>query len=126
MKEIKVLLDTNIMIGILKAQPPTIALLANEQLEFDNCAISQITRMELLSYPSLEVSEKEVIQSLLANLLVLILDERVEEEAIAFRCAYGVKLPDAIIAATAKVYGLRLLTFDQQLHTKFTTYITDG
>jgi len=125
-KEIKVLLDTNIMIGILKAQPPTIALLANEQLEFDNCAISQITRMELLSYPSLEVSEKEVIQSLLANLLVLILDERVEHEAIAFRCAYGVKLPDAIIAATAKVYGLRLLTFDQQLHTKFTTYITDG
>jgi len=125
-KEIKVLLDTNIMIGILKAQPPTISLLANEQLEFDNCAISQITRMELLSYPSLEVSEKEVIQSLLANLLVLILDERVEHEAIAFRCAYGVKLPDAIIAATAKVYGLRLLTFDQQLHTKFTTYITDG
>ena len=125
MKEIKVLLDTNIMIGILKAHPPTIALLATEQLEFNNCAISQITRMELLSYPSLEVSEKEVIQSLLANLLVLKLDERVEQEAIAFRRAYSVKLPDAIIAATAKVYRLRLLTFDQQLHTKFTAYITE-
>lgn len=125
MREIKVLLDTNIMIGILKAHPPTIALLVTEQLEFNNCAISQITRMELLSYPSLEVSEKEVIQSLLANLLVLKLDESVEQEAIAFRRAYNVKLPDAIIAATAKVYRLRLLTFDQQLHTKFAAYITD-
>jgi len=124
-REIKVLLDTNIMIGILKAHPPTIALLVTEQLEFNNCAISQITRMELLSYPSLEVSEKEVIQSLLANLLVLKLDESVEQEAIAFRRAYNVKLPDAIIAATAKVYRLRLLTFDQQLHTKFAAYITD-
>jgi predicted nucleic acid-binding protein len=40
MRGIKVLLDTNIVIGILKAHAPTIALLTTEQLEFDNCAIS--------------------------------------------------------------------------------------
>jgi predicted nucleic acid-binding protein len=48
-----------------------------------------------------------------------------EQEAIAFRRASGVKLPDAIIAATARVYSLSLLTIDQQLHTKFTAYMTD-
>ncbi len=41
------------------------------------------------------------------------------------RRAYGVKLPDAIIAATARVHGLSLLTLDRQLHTKFTAYMTD-
>jgi predicted nucleic acid-binding protein len=82
--------------------------------------------MELLSYPSLEATEEQIIQNFLANLLVLKLDERVEQEAIAFRRASGVKLPDAIIAATARVHGLDLLTLDRQLHTKFTAYITDG
>lgn len=125
MRGITVLLDTNIVIGILKAHSPTIALLTTEQLELDNCAISQITRMELLSYPNLEATEERIIQNLLANLLVLKLDERVEQEAIAFRRTYHVKLPDAIIAATARVYGLRLLTLDRQLHNKVTDYRAD-
>ncbi|QNH57517.1 PIN domain-containing protein, partial [Limnospira indica] len=38
-----------------------------------------------------------------------------------FRRNHNVKLPDAIIAATAKVYGLRLLTLDRQLQAKFST-----
>ena len=53
-------------------------------------------------------------------LLVLKLDDSIEQEAIKFRRAQNVKLPDAIIAATAKVYGLRLLTLDQELAAKFT------
>lgn len=123
MSGIKFLLDTNVAIGILKAYPSAIALLATEQLEFENCAISQITRMELLSYPNLEAEEEQTIQNLLANLLVLKLDEKIEQEAIAFRRNHNVKLPDAIIAATAKVYGLRLLTLDRQLQAKFSTYL---
>ncbi|XDE61857.1 hypothetical protein AB3M80_25690 [Arthrospira platensis BEA 1257B] len=50
----RLILDTNVAIAILKAYSSAIALLATEQLEFENCAISQITRMELLSYPNLE------------------------------------------------------------------------
>jgi len=117
------ILDTNVVIGILKAYPSAIALLTTEQLDFNNCAISQITRMELLSYPNLEAEEEQAIQNLLANLLVLKLDDKIEQEAIAFRRTYNVKLPDAIIAATAKVYGLRLLTLDRQLQAKFSTYL---
>jgi hypothetical protein len=51
MTGIKFLLDTNLVIGVLKGHPGAIALLNTEQLSFENCAISQITRMELLSYP---------------------------------------------------------------------------
>ena len=41
--------------------------------------------MELLSYPNLEAEEEQAIQNLLANLLVLKFDEKIEHEAIAFR-----------------------------------------
>lgn len=120
---IKFLLDTNVAIGILKAYPSALALLTTEQLDFNNFAISQITRMELLSYPNLEAEEEQKIQNLLANSLVLNLDEKIEQEAISFRRNHNVKLPDAIIGATAKVYGLRLLTLDRQLEAKFITYL---
>lgn len=55
MTGIKFLLDTNLVIGVLKGHPDAIALLNTEQLSFENCAVSQITRMELLSYPQLQM-----------------------------------------------------------------------
>jgi predicted nucleic acid-binding protein len=118
MSGIKFLLDTNVVIGLLKGYSGAIAVLNAEDLTFENCAISQITRMELLSYPQLQDNEERIIQDWLANLLVLKLDDAIEQKAIQFRRAQRVKLPDAIIAATAKVYGLRLLTLDQELATK--------
>ena len=119
MNGIEILLDTNIAIGILKGDPSVTSLLTEERVDWDNCAISQITRMELLSYPNLEEEEEQLIRNFLANLLVLNLNDRIEAEAIAFRRTYSAKLPDAIIAATAKVYGLRLMTLDRQLQAKF-------
>lgn len=116
---IKFLLDTNFVIGVLKDYPDAITLLNNEQLSFENCAISQITRMELLSYPQLQDDEERLIRDFLTNLLILKIDDAVEQYAIKFRRTQRVKLPDAIIAATANVYGLKLLTLDQELAAKF-------
>jgi hypothetical protein len=55
------------------------------------------------------------IDNLLAMLAVLTIDARVELAAIALRRRTRAKLPDAIIAATADVHGLVLLTLDQKL-----------
>lgn len=120
MNGINILLDTNIVIGLLKGYQPAIALIKRENLDLANCAISQITRMELLSYPTLQPEEEQQIQALLVNLLIIKLNDSIEQTAIQFRRTQKVKLPDAIIAATAKVYRLRLLTLDQELATKFT------
>ncbi|TVQ65006.1 MAG: type II toxin-antitoxin system VapC family toxin [Spirulina sp. DLM2.Bin59] len=119
MTGIKFLLDTNVVIGFLKEYPGAIALLNQENLDFENCAISQITRMELLSYPQLQDDEAQIIQDFLDHLLILKIDDIVEQGAIQFRRTQRVKLPDAIIAATAQAYGLQLITLDQELATKF-------
>lgn len=68
MSGIKVLLDNNLVIGLLKSYPSAIAIFTTENLSFENCAISQITRMELLSYPQLQAEEERMIRGLLANL----------------------------------------------------------
>ena len=119
MSGIKVLLDTNLVIGLLKAETNAVELLGAESFNIQNCAISQITRMELLSYPQLPADEERLIQDFLAHLVVLTIDESIEQVAIQFRRTQKVKLPDAIIAATAQVHGLRLLTLDRELAAKF-------
>ena len=47
------------------------------------------------------------------------LDASIEDTTISLKRLYRLKLPDAIIAATAKTYHLELLTLDKQLANKF-------
>ncbi len=110
----KYLLDTNMVIGLLKGHAPAIALAAQAGLtENDTIAVSQITRMELLGFPQLTDAEDGVIRSFLATGHVYLLDEHIEKQAISLRRSSAFKLPDAIVAATAISAGLRLLTLDK-------------
>jgi len=43
------------------------------------------------------------------------MSQAIEDATIQIRRQYGLKTPDAIIAATASVHNLELLTLDQQL-----------
>ncbi len=51
----------------------------------------------------------------LQNCRIIFVEEAVERQAIRLRRTSHCKLPDAIIAATAQVHQLTLLTLDQQL-----------
>lgn len=110
------LLDTNVVIGILKKQPNAVALVESHELELRETSVSQITRMELLGYRGLTVGEETEILKLLASCRILLLNESIERQAIQLRRTTHCKLPDAIIAATAHVHRLKLLTLDQQLN----------
>ena len=109
------LLDTNIVIGVLKQYPPAVALFEEKGLVLGRAAVSQITRMELLGYPQLAASEEVVIRDFLGQCLTIAIDDRIESAAIHLRRTASCKLPDAIIAATALVYHLDLLTLDRRL-----------
>ena len=85
------------------------ALLASE------CAYSAVTRMELLGYPGITTTEERVIGDRLSKFTYSAITVEVEDLAIALRRDRRVKLPDAIIAATAIHHGLELLTFDMAL-----------
>jgi hypothetical protein len=47
--------------------------------------------------------------------MYLPMSQEIEDSTIHIRRHYKLKIPDAIIAATAKVNHLELLTLDQQL-----------
>ncbi|MDO8812975.1 MAG: type II toxin-antitoxin system VapC family toxin [Gallionella sp.] len=111
----KWLLDTNVVIGLLKKQSAAVALAETQHLELSQAAVSQITRMELLGFPNLAKEEEAAILEFLQNCRTLFVDEAVERQAIQLRRTSQCKLPDAIIAATAQVNQLTLLTLDQRL-----------
>jgi len=56
--------------------------------------------MELLSYPSMSESEELIVRDFLDKIIVVDLDNKIKELAIAFRKNYKLKLPDAIVAAS--------------------------
>ena len=115
MNGLKFLLDTNIVIGLLKGEKSVIQLLLDSKCMLSGCAVSQITRMELLSFPSLSKGEEQKIRKLLDAVTIIMLDEKIEKSVIEFRKSQGGRLPDAMIAATALYYQLRLLTLDKSL-----------
>lgn len=115
MSGIEFLLDTNLVIGLLKGHAPAIALAEEAGLSLDKAAVSQISRMELLSFPQLTDEEERAIRNFLGACRVLLLDEYIEAAAIRLRRGGTFKLPDAIVAATALSTSLRLLTLDQRM-----------
>ena len=105
------LLDTNAVIQLLAGNPSLIKMVEDS----DFLAISVISKLEFLSYPDLTEDEKNAFSELLADLTVFDLmasDSALMQEAVAMRIDGGLKLPDAVIAATALVNGCEVITND--------------
>ena len=62
------LLDTNVILGLLKSAPETLSLLDDKNIKACQCGYSAITRMELLGYTGISIAEIAVINSKLAKL----------------------------------------------------------
>jgi predicted nucleic acid-binding protein len=69
----------------------------------------------LLGYSAITNAEESLIQDKLMRLTYLPITSMVENVAIRLRRTRCVKLPDAIIVATALEAGVELITFDYQL-----------
>ena len=78
-------------------------------------AISVISELELLAYPGLVASEEQRIRDFLADVPITDLTPSVKLHAVNLRKRFGLKLPDAIVAATALALNAVLLTNDQRL-----------
>lgn len=115
MNGVDILLDTNVIIGLLKSYPPAVTLVRDRRLDLAQCAYSSITRMELLGYPDITEAEQREITDMLGKLTRYGVTLAVEDAAINLRRQRRIKLPDAIIAATAEVFDLELLTLDENL-----------
>ena len=100
----KVLFDTNILIDYLNGVDDA----AKEIGRYGDKAISLITWMEVMAGATAE--DERVIKTFLAQFELLPIDGTVSTEAVAIRRKRKVKLPDAIILATARTGGRLLIT----------------
>jgi predicted nucleic acid-binding protein len=105
---VKFLLDTNAVLYLLGGR-----LAAS--LPIGHYHVSVISEMELLSYPKLTADAEKEIQSFLGTVTVVDLLPDVKTAAIKLRRLHALKLPDAIVAASALVCGATLFTNDAQL-----------
>jgi predicted nucleic acid-binding protein len=112
MNGFKYLLDTNFILGLLKSAPEVLSEVTRREILTVECGYSAITRMELLGFPEITVAEDLLIQRRLAEFTYWPLTSTIEDVAIAVRRTRKVKLPDAIIAATAICHQVELLTLD--------------
>jgi predicted nucleic acid-binding protein len=104
------LLDTNTIIYYLEAALPQQAMQQLHKIVDEQPLISVITKMELLGFNTTSLEEQIITETFINASIIFHLDDAIINETIALRKQYRIKLPDAIIAATAIVYDLILLT----------------
>jgi len=69
--------------------------------------------IELLSFPGLSENESEIIKDFLSHCKIIDLISRIITITIDLRQSCKLKLPDAIIAATAKFLNIPVFTADK-------------
>jgi len=107
MNGIDFIIDTNIAIYVLEGNP----LL--EPFMTYSVGISVVSEMELLGRKDILEHETTAIKNLLSDCEILRFSSNIKELTIALKQQFSIKLPDAIIAATAKYYDIPLLTADK-------------
>jgi len=101
---VKALFDTNILVDYLNAVPKA----RIELRRYKEKAVSIITWMEVMVGASRDV--EDATRSFLSTFDIIALDGEIAERAVNLRRDHHVKLPDAIIWATAQTRAMLLVT----------------
>jgi toxin FitB len=105
------IIDTNTVIYYLNASLPEKALNFIEEILNDTGSyISVITKIELLGWPAPTADEMQQLEDFVKDSSVLPLSDGIANTAITIRRKQKIKLPDAVIAATALEYGYTLIS----------------
>ena len=84
----------------------------------DKIFISFIAKIELLCFESEDEEVMKKIDEFLREIEVIAIDDEIIAQTIEYRRHMKLKVPDAIICATAKVRKLILVTADKSLTKK--------
>jgi predicted nucleic acid-binding protein len=108
-----ILCDTDVFIEAFKNNVVATELL--RQIGFQNIGLSAITLMELY-FGALNKREMAKIKNRLEKLKVYSLEKEVSDTALnlieKYSKSHGLRIPDALIAATAICKGVELLTYN--------------
>lgn len=109
MEQSNYLIDTNSVIDYLGLKIP------NSRMDFISSIIDEvpkvsiITKIEVLGFNAPE-NHYQLLTDFMNDSIVLELSNNIVDACIEIRKKYKIKLPDAIIAATALVYNLTIIS----------------
>ncbi|RPI12496.1 MAG: type II toxin-antitoxin system VapC family toxin [Ignavibacteriae bacterium] len=104
----KILADSNVILYLLNGNKNISEILNNREIH-----ISFFTELEILSYAKLSNEEIIKINSFLSSCFIEDINQEIKNRTVELRSKYSLKLPDAIIAATADYFDFPLITSDK-------------
>lgn len=108
----EIVADANVLIRYLGKEIRATKVLEKLVAEGKRILVPTIVIAEMLSYPKLTDEERMIIKGFVSNFEIIPLDFSIAEIGGMLRSKYKIKLPDAIIAATAIYYKSPLLTYN--------------
>lgn len=103
-----ILLDSNVVVNSTKAEYDYLRRYLDEQ----TYCVSVVSQIEVLGFHKLSAEDKDDFDELFSQIPILTISEEVVREAIRLRQLRNISLGDAVIAATAIVHKLELVTFN--------------
>lgn len=105
----KYLIDSNAIIDFLAGQFPAAGMTKMTRIVDELPNVSVISKIEVLGFAA-PPSDDEILKEFFEKALILDLSEEIVDQTIGLRRHHKIKLPDAIIAATALTHDLTLIT----------------
>jgi predicted nucleic acid-binding protein len=102
------LFDTNTVIYLINKQLPIEAFRSLSSIQ--TVHLSVISEVELLGWTAPNPTDELLYQAFISKSVLINMDRSIIEKAIEIRKTYKLKTPDAIIAATALVHNLTLIS----------------
>lgn len=102
-------LDTNIVLYLLGGDDILVDFLSDKTFY-----LSLINEMELLGFRGISETEELAVGFFLEDCAVVDVNKGIKDITIKLRKSYPLKLPDAIVAATAIFLGIPLISADKQ------------
>jgi predicted nucleic acid-binding protein len=103
-----IVIDTSLIINLFNGVDEVQPLINGR-----NLFVSIISEIEVLSFPGLSVTDKNLLKDFLSKCHIVDIEQAIKDLTIDIRSKSKIKLPDAIIAATAIYYDLPLFTMDK-------------
>ena len=100
------LLDTNVILDFMGKKLPEKSESFLSEIIDDQINISAINKMELLGFSNVE----QDLIDFVSFTVIYHIDDKIIDQTIELRKKYKIKLPDAIIAATAIVHNFTLIS----------------
>ena len=85
----------------------------NDNVIHYQVAMSSITQIELLTWKINDLNDIKVLNDFISDSIIFELEPSIKLKTVELRRTYSIKLPDAIIAATALMMDLTLISNDR-------------